>query len=143
MLQEQGEDLAGHQDPAVTTKLNQVLAGVTVRRAEIGPQNLINFSILIRNFTQVKPSWFPVYDACTAPKNTAHNCFRLAPRKAEHRDCSLADRCGDRCNCVFQGHIPQLKHRFGWNWCRVNKKRSFRSRLSGVCTPGRSSSQYP
>src|SRR5258708_13316279 len=102
MSQERGEDLLGHQDPAVTTNLDQVLAGVTVRRTEIGPQNLINFSILIRNFTQVKASRFPVYDACTATENTAHNCFRLAPRKAEHRDCSLADRPRARSNCAFQ-----------------------------------------
>src|SRR5258706_15212923 len=105
MAKEQSEDLWGPKVPAVTTNLDQVLAGVTVRRTEIGPQNLINFSILIRNFPQVKASRFPVYDACTATENTAHNCFRLAPRKAEHRDCSLADRRGDRCNCVFQGHL--------------------------------------
>src|SRR5260370_7322884 len=103
MPQKQGEDLAGHQDPAVTTNLNQVLAGVTVRRAEIGPQNLVNFSILIRNFTQVKPSWFPLYNACTATKNTAYNCFRLAPRKPKYRDSSLAHRPPHRSNSIYHG----------------------------------------
>src|SRR5438105_15882886 len=88
----------------MTTHFNQVLAGVTLGRAKVRSQDLINFPIIAPNFAQIKPPRLPLCDPGISTKNATHDCSRLAPRNAEHRDRSLTYRRGDCCNRVFESH---------------------------------------
>ena len=98
------QDGSGHYAPAMAADLNQVLTGVTARRAVDGEQNLIEHNTVLLDAPPLHAARRAIGQRTPSAKNTTGNFQRPRSTDPHHSQRSGSGRGGKGGNGVRTGH---------------------------------------
>src|ERR1700756_2503077 len=94
----------------MTTDLDEILTGITLRTSKNSEEDLIDHAGGIIDLAKITPPRLHLFRSCGPLKYPCYQVYRLRPGNPQDRDSAFPNRSRDRSDSVIQRHNT-ISHR--------------------------------